>query len=64
MDSANAIMNCYILKNFKLLIRSPLEVKSLHLLSTFGGCIFNGFGEKNIRKLPREILSVDLNNFL
>ena len=59
MDSANAIMNCYMSKNFKILIRSPLDVKSLHLISTFGGCIFNGLREKNIRKLPREILSVE-----
>ena len=64
MDSANAVMNCYMLKNFKILIRSPLDVKYLHLLSTFGGCSFNGLGENNIRKLPREILSVDLNTFL
>ena len=33
-------------KNCQILIHSPLIVKSLHLLSKFGSCIFNGFGEK------------------
>ena len=37
-------------KNCQILIHSPLKVKSLHLLSKFRGCIFNG----------REILPVDL----
>ena len=32
-------------KHCQILIRSPLKVKSLHLLSNFRGCIFNGFGE-------------------
>ena len=38
------IVTCY--KNCQILIRSPLKVKSLHLLSKFRGCIFDGFGEK------------------
>ena len=33
-------------KNCQILIRSPLKVTSLHLLSKVRGCIFNGFGEK------------------
>ena len=33
-------------KNCQLLVRSPLKVKCLHLLSKFRGCIFNGFREK------------------
>ena len=48
-------------KNFQILIRSPLKVKSLHLLSKFRGCIFNGFGEKIDLKLPHEMLPADLN---
>ena len=38
------IVTCF--KNCQILIRSPLKVKSLHLLSKFRGCILNGFGEK------------------
>ena len=33
-------------KNFQILTCSPLKMKSLHLLSDFHGCIFNGLGEK------------------
>ena len=38
-------------KNCQILIRSPLKVKSLHLLSKFRGCISNGFGEKYFAKV-------------
>ena len=33
-------------KNCQILIRNPLNVKSLQILSKFRTCIFNGFGEK------------------
>ena len=47
-------------KNFQILIRSPLQMKFLHLLSKSRGYIFNGLGGKWIWKLPHEILPVDL----
>ena len=47
MDSGNAITNCYMqCKNFQILIRSPLLLKFLHLLSKFYGYIFNSLREK------------------
>ena len=33
-------------KNYKILICSPLKIKSLHLLSTIRGYNFNGLGKK------------------
>ena len=33
-------------KNFQILLRSPLQMKFLHLLSKFRGSIVNGLGEK------------------
>ena len=47
-------------KNFQILIRSPLQMKSLYLLSKFHGDIFNGLGEKWIWKLPPEMPLVDV----
>ena len=46
--------------NIHILIRSHLKMKFLHLLWKFHGYIFHGLGEKWIRKLPPEILPVDL----
>ena len=33
-------------KNFQILIHSPLQIKSLHVLSKFHSYLFNGLGEK------------------
>ena len=50
------VTNC---NNFQILICSPLQIRSPHLLSKFHGYIFNDLGEKWLWKLPPEILSVD-----
>ena len=51
-------------KNCQILICGPLKIKSLHLMSKFQGFIFNDLGEKQISKLPPEILRVHLENKL
>ena len=37
MDYGNDMKNCCMRQNFQILIRSPLKVKSLHILSKFRG---------------------------
>ena len=51
-------------KNFQILIGSPLQMKSLHLLSKFHGCVLYGLGEKKFEnchlKYSVSILSSNL----